>query len=64
VFKLRRVVLERGASTELSGRVSFVDMTTRKHHAGRHSIELLINGERMPLGEFDVRKPPAAGARG
>jgi 3-methyladenine DNA glycosylase AlkC len=64
VFKLRRVVLERGASTELSGRVSFIDMTTRKHHAGRHRIELLINGERLPLGEFDVRKPLAAGAFG
>jgi hypothetical protein len=30
-------------------------MTTRKHYAGRHRVEALVNGVVFPLGEFDVR---------
>jgi hypothetical protein len=33
---------------------SFADMTTRRHHPGTHAAELLVNGARFPLGEFDV----------
>jgi 3-methyladenine DNA glycosylase AlkC len=55
VFKLRRLELEPRASVRLEARVSLVDMSTRKHYAGRHAIELLVNGVRVPLCEFDLR---------
>jgi 3-methyladenine DNA glycosylase AlkC len=54
VFKLRSVQLAPGATERLEGRVSFADMTTRRHFPGRHRIELLVNGRAIPLTEFDV----------
>lgn len=54
VFKLRRLKLPARASVRLEARLSFVDLTTRKHYRGRHAIELLVNGVRFPLCEFDV----------
>jgi 3-methyladenine DNA glycosylase AlkC len=54
VFKLRRVALPAGGRTDLAGAVSFAPMTTRRHHPGRHRIDLLVNGVARPLGTFDV----------
>ena len=54
VFKLRRIDLPAGELVELAGKVSLAEMTTRRHYPGRHSIELLVNGVRFPLGVFDV----------
>jgi 3-methyladenine DNA glycosylase AlkC len=54
VFKLRRLKLAAKASVCLEARLSFVDLTTRKHYRGRHAIELLVNGVRFPLCEFEV----------
>jgi 3-methyladenine DNA glycosylase AlkC len=54
VFKLKRVILAPGASVELSSRVSFAPMTTRKPLPGRHALDALVNGVRFPLGEFSV----------
>jgi 3-methyladenine DNA glycosylase AlkC len=55
VFKMKKVVLEPRAAAEFSGRVSFRQMTTRRHYPGRHRIELLVNGVAYPLGAVDVR---------
>jgi hypothetical protein len=41
----------------LSGRVSFADLTTRKHYPGRHLVELLVNGVPIALGEVTVVAP-------
>jgi hypothetical protein len=54
VFKLRRIVLDPRQRVALSGSVSFRDMTTRRHYAGKHRIDLLINGVARQLGEFAV----------
>jgi hypothetical protein len=54
VFKLRRIVLDPRQRVALSGSVSFRDMTTRRHYAGKHRIDLLINGVARQLGEFTV----------
>ena len=54
VFKLRRVELPAGGRASLRGKVSFAPMTTRRHHPGRHRIDLLVNGVARPLGTFDV----------
>ncbi|MGA8892019.1 MAG: DNA alkylation repair protein [Anaeromyxobacteraceae bacterium] len=54
VFKLRRVELPAGGRVALRGTVSFAPMTTRRHHPGRHRIDLLVNGVARPLGAFHV----------
>lgn len=55
VFKLRRIKLGSGESVSLRKRVSLAQLTTRRHHAGEHRIDLLINGQSQPLGRFDLR---------
>jgi 3-methyladenine DNA glycosylase AlkC len=54
VFKLRRVQLEPRQALRLQARLSFVDLTTRKHYAGLHAVDLLVNGVPMALCEFEV----------
>ena len=56
VFKLRELVLPPGGRVRLDGRVSFADMTTRKHRPGRHQVDVLVNGVRYTLGEFEVSR--------
>jgi hypothetical protein len=55
VFKLKRITLEARDSASFEGKVSFAQMTTRRHYPGRHRIEVLVNGVAFPLGEFEVR---------
>jgi len=50
VFKLRRVALPPKGAIPISIRITLADLTTRKHHPGRHAIELLVNGRSFPLG--------------
>jgi 3-methyladenine DNA glycosylase AlkC len=49
VFKLKKVDLLPDQSTRLNASVSFREMTTRKHFAGTHRIDLLVNGIEFPL---------------
>lgn len=51
---VRRLVSE-GTRPRLSGKISFADLTTRRHYAGRHRIDLVVNGVTHPLAEFEVR---------
>lgn len=55
VFKLKRLSLAPHGSAELRGKVSFRPMTTRRHHSGRHRIELRVNGVAYPLLEVELR---------
>jgi 3-methyladenine DNA glycosylase AlkC len=54
VFKLKRVTLARGASVPLRIVIKLAELTTRKHYPGRHNVELLINGQKYPVGEFQL----------
>lgn len=54
VFKLRKLVLPPSGRAEVTGKVSFEEMTTRRHYPGRHRIDALVNGVAHPLGQFDV----------
>ena len=54
VFKLKRVQLPARARIELATRLSLAVHTTRKPRPGRHAIDVLINGEPIPAGAFDV----------
>jgi hypothetical protein len=55
VFKLKRLSLEDGARADLRGKLSFANLSTRRHYPGRHRMDLLINGVTYPLAAFDVR---------
>jgi hypothetical protein len=55
VFKLKRITLEAKGSASFEGKISFAQMTTRRHYPGRHRIEVLVNGVAFPLGELEVR---------
>ena len=52
VFKLKAVELAPGERVSLAKSVSLADMTTRRHHPGRHAVDALVNGRAVPLGTF------------
>ena len=57
VFKLKTVELAPGASTEIRITRAMRDFTTRTHHAGTHAVEVLVNGQRLAQGSFELLRP-------
>lgn len=55
VFKWKELTLQPGETLTFAKRQVVKDFTTRKHHAGRHVVELMINGERFAQSAFDLR---------
>lgn len=56
VFKLKEAILPGGGTLEISKRQTIQDFTTRKHHAGEHRMEVLVNGQPMGGGAFTLVK--------
>ena len=54
VFKLATVELGPGESRKLTGRHAFRQMTTRRHYAGTHALEMQVNGVRHGRLEFEL----------
>lgn len=54
VFKLKALTLAPGAHQTLQKTISLAEMTTRKHYPGTHQVELLLNGQPLPLGHFEL----------
>ena len=54
VFKLKVLGLAPKETVRLSKTVSTAEMTTRKHHAGKHQVEVLLNGQARALGVFEL----------
>ncbi len=54
VFKWKEVALAPGEPLTLAKRQTIRDFTTRKHHAGKHVVELTVNGERFAEATFDL----------
>jgi 3-methyladenine DNA glycosylase AlkC len=54
VFKLKRVELPARGRVALSTSVSLAVHTTRKPRPGRHDVDVLVNGEAIPVGVFEV----------
>ena len=52
VFKLKAINLPPYGSVELAKTVSLREMTTRKHHAGIHRVDIIVNGKPIELGVF------------
>lgn len=55
VFKLKEIDLAAGETASLSISQVIRDFTTRKHHAGAHGVELIVNGNVVASGAFDLR---------
>jgi 3-methyladenine DNA glycosylase AlkC len=54
VFKLKTIELFPQQTVALSKKVSLQEMTTRKHYAGVHRVDIVINGVAEHLGEFEL----------
>ncbi|MBK1440102.1 DNA alkylation repair protein [Parapedobacter sp. ISTM3] len=52
VYKLREVLLLPGQAVQFSKRQPFLDLTTRKHYAGEHLLEILVNGNTLGKVRF------------
>lgn len=54
VFKWKTFDLAGGAAVALRINQTIRDFSTRRHHPGRHTIDLIVNGQRMATGGFDL----------
>ena len=54
VFKWKEPILQAGEAITLTKRQRIQDLSTRKHHAGDHRVELLVNGEVEASAHFDL----------
>ena len=57
VFKLKTFDLAARAGAALNVRQTIRDFSTRRHHPGRHEIELIVNGRTMATAGFDLVAP-------
>lgn len=57
VFKLKVLDLAPGERVDLLISQTVRDFTTRRHHAGRHVVELLVNGKVLAESAFELRLP-------
>jgi 3-methyladenine DNA glycosylase AlkC len=56
IFKLRTIRLAPGVGMLLGKKISLAQLTTRRHYPGVHRVEAMLNGRRVPLGEFRLRR--------
>ncbi len=56
VFKLKTLDLNPNQSELVGKTVSLVEMTTRRHYPGKHTVDVLLNGRVKPLGAFELLK--------
>lgn len=54
VFKLREIALQAAERRELAVSQAVRDFTTRKHYPGHHRVDLIVNGEIVAEGGFDL----------
>lgn len=54
VFKWKEITLAPGAVSELGITRAIRDFTTRVHYPGRHPVELILNGEVIATGSFEL----------
>ena len=56
VFKLKELTLQAGESVQISREQTIRDFTTRVHHAGRHEVEIMVNGEKLAKDFFELSR--------
>jgi len=55
IFKITENTYDPGTHS-FSKKHSFADMSTRKHHEGRHDITIIVNGTEKATASFDVKR--------
>ncbi len=54
VFKIKETELTPGNKLEINKKHLFKDFTTRKHYAGMHALEIIINGKKVARKQFSL----------
>jgi len=54
VFKLRELIISAGELVEINKKHLFKNFTTRKHYAGKHFLEIVINGKASGKKPFEL----------
>jgi len=54
VFKLKEIELNPGEKIHIKKSQLFKDLTTRKHYAGKHVLEIMVNGNVLGKKEFGL----------
>lgn len=54
VFQISETILKKGTH-RIEKKLSFANLTTRKHYPGRHKIEIVVNGEVKAEAEFKLK---------
>ena len=54
VFKLKTFELAAGKTGHLAISQTIRDFSTRRHHPGRHEVELIVNGQTMATAAFEI----------
>ncbi|SBV33488.1 DNA-3-methylpurine glycosylase [uncultured Sphingopyxis sp.] len=54
VFKLKTFELAGGETAPIAISQTIRDFSTRRHHPGRHEVELIVNGRTMATAAFDL----------
>jgi len=54
VFKLKTFELAAGETASLVISQTIRDFSTRRHHPGRHEVELIVNGQVMATAAFEI----------
>lgn len=57
VFKLKELTLLPQQVLHIAKKQVFKDMTTRKHYAGEHALEIIVNGKGLGSIAFDLVTP-------
>ncbi|KTC44135.1 DNA alkylation repair protein [Pseudomonas fluorescens ABAC62] len=55
VFKLKSLTLGAGEHLCIRREQHIRELTTRRHYPGRHSVHVLVNGERLGSAQFELR---------
>ena len=55
VFKLTNKILNAGETLRISKRHSFRPISTRKYYAGKHALEIQVNGAKYGKVEFELK---------
>lgn len=54
VFKLKSLQLGSRDAVRLQKQISLADLSTRRHFPGVHRVEVLVNGQALPIGSFTI----------
>ncbi len=54
VFKLSKISVQPGQKIDFKKKQSFKPISTRKYYAGKHSVEVLVNGKSLGIKDFNV----------